>query len=117
MNRKTKRTLISLLIPPLAVCWYGCSRCCAAPIGVFWLTGMGGIVYGLLGGPAGLPTISWTTVLLGIGLWGLAFIWAATVMQNTDDPKCTKKPSPLCKVVGGNDHDDANPLEDVKKYY
>jgi len=116
VDHKTNRTLISLLIPPLAVCWYGCARCCAAPIGVFWLAGIGGIVYGLLGGPAGLSSISWTTLMLGIGLWFLAFVWAVTVIQNIDDPKCAKKRNALCKIVGGS-QEEANPLEDVKKYY
>ena len=117
MNHKIKRILISFLFPPLAACWYGCARGCAVPIGVFWLAGIGGIVYGLSGGPAALSSISWTTVLLGLGLWTLAFIWAMTVIQNTSDPMCAKKTSPLCKMVRGNDQNDVNPLEDVKKYY
>ena len=51
-----QRTTLSILIPPLAVCRYGCAGCCAAPIGVFWLAGITSIVYGYLGGPAGLET-------------------------------------------------------------
>ena len=69
-----QRTTLSILIPPLAVCRYGCAGCCAAPIGVFWLAGITSIIYGYYGGPAALETVSWTTVLLGVGLWAIASV-------------------------------------------
>ena len=80
-----RRTTLSILIPPLAVCRYGCAGCCAAPIGVFWLAGIVAIVYGFLGGPASLDTISWTTLLLGVGLWIIATVWAIMAIRGVKD--------------------------------
>ena len=48
-----KRTLLALLAPPAAVARYGCAACTAAPIGVFWLSSLAGIGYGLAGGTLG----------------------------------------------------------------
>lgn len=113
------RTGLSILIPPLAVCRYGCAGCCAAPIAVFWLAGITGIVYGFLGGPAALETTSWTTVLLGIALWCIATVWARTAIRGVDadlsDPRCEQKRSPLCRIVKPGD-DDKNPLDEIKKF-
>ncbi len=111
-----KRIFLTLLAPPLAVCRFGCARCCAAPIAVFWLSGIGAIVYGVLGGPANLATTSWTTVLLGVGMWVLAAIWALTVIKTIDDPNCKPNRPSLCAAFGSHSTD-SNPLDDVKKYY
>lgn len=116
MASPVKRVALTLLTPPLAVCRFGCARCCAAPIAVFWLSGIGAIIYGLLGGPANLTTISWTTVLLGIGLWAVAAIWAFMVIKTIDDPKCQQPRPPLCAAFNQN-NTDSSPLDDVKKYY
>lgn len=109
------RQILTVLAPPLAVCRYGCARCCAAPISVFWLSGISAIVYGFLGGPANLATVSWTTVLLGIALWVIASVWAGTVIRTVDDPSCGKNQSPLCQIIGPQNDD--NPLDNVKKFY
>lgn len=116
MGQSQTRLLTTLLIPPLGVCRYGCARCCAAPIGVFWISGIGAIIYGVLGGPAGLATVSWATVLLGIALWAVSAVWAMTVIKNTDDPKCAQKRPSICQVISPQDNDD-NPLNNVKKFY
>ena len=116
MASPIKRVLLAFLVPPFAVCRFGCARCCAAPIAVFWISGIGAIIYGLLGGPASLATISWTTVLLGFGLWGLAAIWALTVIKTIDDPKCKQKRPSLCSAFSSSAND-SNPLDDVKKFY
>lgn len=110
-----QRTTLSVLIPPLAVCRYGCAGCCAAPIGVFWLAGIVSIIYGFIGGPAGLETTSWTTVSLGLALWLIAAVWAAMAIRGVKDDECQRKRSTVCRMVspGANEH---NPLDDVKKF-
>lgn len=111
-----KRTSLSVLVPPLAVCHYGCAGCCAAPIGVMWITGIISVVYGLFGGPAGMDEISWTTVSLGAVLWVIAAIWARTVIRGVDadksDPKCKTNTSTVCRIV--KDDDDSDPMSDIK---
>jgi len=110
-----QRTTLSILIPPLAVCRYGCAGCCAAPIGVFWLAGITSIIYGYFGGPASLPTVSWTTVLLGIGLWVIASVWARTAIRGVKADECKQKRSTVCRVVNPNS-DDTDPLDEIKKF-
>lgn len=110
-----QRTTLSVLIPPLAVCRYGCAGCCAAPIGVFWLAGIVSLIYGYFGGPTGLETVSWTTVMLGLGLWVIASVWAFMAIRGVKDDECKRKRSTLCRMVnsGSDDHD---PLDDIKKF-
>jgi len=113
-----KRKLMAALAPPLAVCQYGCAGCCAAPIGVFWVTGIIGIIYGFMGGPTGLEQISWTTSLLGLGLWIIAAVWAETTIRGVEadqeDPNCKTKNSSICRIVKPA-LDEADPLDEVKK--
>jgi hypothetical protein len=110
-----QRTTLAILVPPLAVCRYGCAGCCAAPIGVFWLAGISSIIYGYRGGPAGLDTISWTTVLLGVGLWLIASVWAIMAIRGVKDDECQRKRSSVCRMVAPGQHD-SNPLDDIKKF-
>ena len=113
------RNLLAILVPPLAVCRYGCAGCCAAPIGVFWIAGIVGIIYGFFGGPAGLEQISWTTTLLGVGLWVIAVLWTFTVLRGIEedegDPKCQQKRSNVCRMVSPNEQTN-DPLDEVKKF-
>lgn len=108
------KPLTTFLIPPLAVCRYGCASCCAAPIGVFWITGLISIVYGFLGGPAHLAGTSWPTVGLGAGLWLIAMVWAWLVIRNTDEETCEGRPNRLCRTLAP-DADETDPLDEVRK--
>lgn len=111
-----KRKLLTILVPPVAVCRYGCAGCCAAPIGVMWIAGIISIIYGFTGGPAEIDAVSWATVGLGILLWLIAVVWAITVVRGVDadkaDPKCEKNRSTLCSIVKSDDDND--PMSDIK---
>ena len=113
------RNLLSIFVPPLAVCRYGCAGCCAAPIAVFWLAGIVGIVYGYLGGPAELAGISWFTVALGVTLWGIATIWTMTTIgsinSDNSDPRCEKKASTVCRIVKPSANE-SDPFDEVQKF-
>jgi len=109
-----KRALLTFLTPPFAVCRYGCAGCCAAPIAVFWLAGIVAIGYGVVGGPTNLMGPSWNTVLLGLGLWGIAAVWAAVTIRAADDKSCDGRSNPLChKILPADDEQD--PFEEVRK--
>ncbi len=109
-----KRTLTTLFVPPFAACRFGCAGCCAAPIAVFWITGIVGIGYGLLGGPANLMGPSWSTVGLGLALWTIASVWAAVTIRGADEDKCARRNSTLCHTIlpAG---DETDPLDEVRK--
>jgi hypothetical protein len=109
-----KRAMLTLLTPPFAVCRFGCAACCAAPIAVFWMTGIVAIIYGSVGGPTNLVGPSWNTVLLGVALWGIAAVWAAVTIRGTDDDRCTERNSTLCdQILSRNDERDS--FDEVRK--
>jgi hypothetical protein len=108
------RAVITLLTPPVAACRYGCAGCCAAPIAVFWLTGIVGIIYGLIGGYANLMGPSWDTVSLGLALWGIASVWAGITIRSASDEKCANKKNKLCSPVLPSS-DESDPFEEVRK--
>jgi hypothetical protein len=109
-----KRTILAILVPPFAVCRYGCAGYCAAPIGLFWLAGIVSIVYSFYGGPLGVEGISWTTLLLGIVMWVIATVWARDVIKGVDEDKLQTKTSSLCRMVKPS-VDDHDPFEDIRK--
>lgn len=109
-----KRVLFTLLTPPFAVCKFGCAGCCAAPIAVFWITGIVGISYGLAGGPTNLLGPSWNTVLLGIALWSIAAVWAAITIQSAEDDRCAEDSSTLCRRILPSG-DESDPFDEVRK--
>lgn len=106
--------LLTLITPPVAVSKYGCAGCCAAPIGVFWITGIVAIVYGLVGGPTNLMGPSLGTMLLGTGLWGIAAVWAAIAIRSADEDRCSDCNSTLQHQIlpTGNEPD---PFDEVRK--
>ena len=107
------KRLFSLLIPPYGACRYGCAGACIAPITLFWLTGIVAIVYGLIwGGPAG-----WTgphTLLLGLGLWAAAAVWALLTIRAAEADRCASRESTLCSTILPSEHE-ADPMEEVRK--
>ncbi|MBZ0071739.1 MAG: hypothetical protein WCY26_05810 [Thiohalobacteraceae bacterium] len=107
------KTLLTLLTPPVAACRYGCASCCAAPIGVFWLTGIVSILYGALwGGPA--DGTGWQTIVLGLGLWGIAATWAYLSLRNTDSEGRDERSGRLCsKILPSVEEPD--PFDEVRK--
>jgi len=109
-----KGKLLALVTPPVAVCKYGCAGCCAAPIGVFWITGIVAIVYGLIGGPTNLMGPSLNTMLLGGGLWGIATVWAFIAIRNADDDRCQKRDSTVCHQILPTG-EEPDPFDEVRK--
>ncbi|HHC72033.1 MAG TPA: hypothetical protein ENK54_03975 [Thiotrichales bacterium] len=104
-----KKTLLGLFAPPLAVCRYACASCCAAPIGVFWITGIVSMLYGLEGGPLGQPGISWPTIVLGIMLWSISTLWAIITLRNVEE---RTEECPGCLDLN---EEEPNPLDEVRK--
>jgi len=114
-----KRSIMALLVPPIAVCRYGCAGCCAAPIGVFWIAGIISIIYAFFGGPAGVEGVSLGTLTLGATLWGIAAVWAENVIKGVEadekDPKCEASASTVCRIVRPRS-DESDPMDEVKKF-
>lgn len=109
-----QRRILAILVPPFAVCRYGCAGYCAAPIGLFWLAGIVSIVYSFYGGPLGVDGISWTTLFLGVVMWIIATVWAEDTIRGVDADKLQTKSSSLCRIVKPN-IDEHDPFDDIRK--
>lgn len=79
-----QRTVLALLAPPTAVFHFGAAGPTAAPIAVFWLTGMVSLAYGIDGGVRGLTGPSAPEILLGVALWLIAGVWARLVIRGVE---------------------------------
>ncbi len=111
-----KRAALILFTPPVAVCKFGCAGCCAAPIAVFWLTGIVSMVYGFIGGPGNLLGPSWNTVALGLVLWGIASGWATITVRSADQDTCERSGNPICNtIIDPPPADESDPFDEVRK--
>ena len=110
-----KRALLTLLTPPVAACRFGCAGCCAAPIAVFWLTGIVSIIYGIVGGPGNLLGPSWNTIALGLVLWAIASAWTAITIRSASEEKCERRSNPLCNNILTTSADESDPFDEVRK--
>ncbi|MCB1817751.1 MAG: hypothetical protein H6960_08025 [Chromatiaceae bacterium] len=108
--------MTSALFPPVGACRYGCGTNCAAPVTVFWLFGVVSVIYGLLGGPTGEPGISWYTVGLGFGMWGIAAVWTMLTIQGVEADRCHGMWSPRDHHVAP-DEAEADPFDEIKKVH
>jgi len=108
------RYILSLLVPPVAVCRYGCAGCCAAPIAVFWLAGLASLTYGYLGGPLELSGVSWYTMGLGSILWAIASIWAMITIHNVNTELCESKQRTICGKISPK-LDESDPMDEIRK--
>lgn len=113
------KNVITFLAPPLAVCRYAYARCCAAPIGVFWIAGITALIYGFNGGITAGTGIEWVMLGLGAALWAIAVVWTLDTLRRAADdaldPACTTRgDSPHCRMQRPAD-DENDPLEEVRR--
>lgn len=108
-----KRTLLALVAPPAAVARYGCAACTAAPIGVFWLSSLAGIGYGVAGGTLGGLLGSGGLVLASILLWLIATAWARLVMRAVESDQLHRKDSTRDHQVAPQT-DDPDPFSQLR---
>jgi len=87
-----KRTLLSIIVPPAAVVRHGCVSCTAAPIGVFWLSSLASIAYGLANGIGG-------AVAMGALLWLIATAWARLVLRGVESDHLRRQDSTQAQLA------------------
>jgi hypothetical protein len=89
------RNTLTLLAPPAAVARQGGASYTVAPIGVFWLTSLVAIVYGLSGGTlGGLEASSGFIVALGFVMWAIAAVWARLVISGIEEDRDENRDGP-----------------------
>lgn len=109
-----KRAVLTVLTPPMVAARCGCAGFCAAPITVFWITGIVAIVYGAIGGPTNLMGPSWNTMLLGFALWGIAVVWTSVTLRSADVARYGyHHGTPHHQVLSRDDEPD--PFDEVRK--
>jgi hypothetical protein len=110
MNREK----IALFIPPAAVMKHGCATCTAGPIGVFWVTSLVAIVYGLMGGTlGGIEASRWVVIGLGIVMWIIAAVWARLVMRGVHEDLTDHHESSVKRRVVPHS-EEMDPMEHVR---
>ncbi len=110
-----KRHLWAAVVPPLAVCRYGCARCCAIPIGGFWIGGIALLAYHFIHAPHINPLLGTGSLVAGVALVAVAMTWAQLTIAQVRRFGCKEsEPSPtLCRVLPSADETD--PLEEVRR--
>ncbi len=110
MNREK----LAFFIPPAAVMKHGCATCTAAPIGVFWLTSLVAIVYGVMGGTlGGIEASRWAVIALGVVMWIIAAAWARLVMRGVEDDLTDHQESSVKRRVVPHP-EETDPMEHVR---
>ncbi|HRD65949.1 MAG TPA: hypothetical protein PKY50_07315 [Candidatus Competibacter sp.] len=87
-----KRTLLAFVAPPAVVVRYGCVSCTVAPIGVFWLSSLASIAYGLANALGGL-------VAMGVLLWLIAAVWARLVIRGVESDLLRREDSTQAQLA------------------
>ena len=87
-----KRTLLAVIAPPAAVARYGCVSCTAAPISVFWLSGLTSLAYGVA------QTLN-GAVALGLLLWLISAAWARLVIRGVESDVMQREDSTQAKLA------------------
>ncbi len=111
-----KKLMLSILVPPAGACRFGCGNSCAAPISVFWLAGVVGVIFGLFGGPLGHDGISWYTVLLGLTMWAISAVWTMLTLGSVNADRQCSAFSPLSRKVKAS-MDESDPFEEIQKMH
>lgn len=108
-----QRTTLAVITPPLAI-WRFCSvSSCAAPISVFWATGIFSIIYGYFGGPVNEAGASPYTIILGMIMWGIASAWSYLTVRGAESCKTDR----INGADKNNPHalDEFDPIDEVRR--
>lgn len=108
-----KPTVTTVLMPPVAVLRYGHANATAAPIAVFWIFGLLGVCYGMLGGIFAQDGISWIEIVLGLVLWAASSIAAKLVIQAVEHDMEHREDSTLDHTVEPS-LEEPDPLEETR---
>lgn len=101
-----ERLAFILLAPPVAVPHYSDATATAAPIAVFWLAGLIGLIYGLTAG-------SGYSALAGLALYAVAVAWAEMVIQGVAEDELHHPDSPRDHTVALEDERDGPNMGDL----
>lgn len=107
--------LLALFAPPVAVAVNCRAWGCTAPISVFWITGIVGIAYGLVGGPTVGTQINLYVVILGLILWAISSVWAILTIVGNQRAKMGQEVDGSGPAHHHPDVDESDPMDQVRK--
>ncbi len=113
------KTLLTIVFPPYAVCRFGCINSCALPVAGLWVGGLCLLAYHFTGGRE-MPNeiIRLGSLLGGLGLIGIAIVWAQTTINRFRQGDCSgRRRGILCRTIPpATDADaDDDPLAEVER--
>ena len=113
------RYLLGLLLPPVAICRYGCAGCCALPISVFWIGGITALTYFLF---HAAPEHTWLhqgSLILGVAMIAISVVWTLLTLNRVIRDGCEQSESKNKKFCGGTttrySEYEEDPLEEVQR--
>ena len=88
---------------------------CAAPIFVFWITGIVGIAYGLNGGPTVGTQVNLYVVILGLILWAISSVWAILTLVGNRRAEHGQEVDGSGPAHTYPDVDESDPMDEIRR--
>ncbi|MGF1546803.1 MAG: hypothetical protein ACFCUG_05720 [Thiotrichales bacterium] len=109
-----KKIVLAALVPPVAVCRFGCANACAFPIAAFWVGGIALLGYHFTQAPHLNSLLDTGSLVAGITLLAIAMAWAQLVIAQVRRDGCVDhERDPICRVIPSADEE--NPLDEAKR--
>ena len=110
------QTLLSIFIPPLAICRYGAAACCIYPISGMWLGGLALFAYHFLTSHHINVLTEQGSLYGGIVLVLIAIVWTRLTLKRveTEDLQTARNDNRFCAQLVPNPQE-PDPLEEVAK--
>lgn len=106
--------LLSIFIPPLAICRYGAAACCIYPISGIWLGGLALFAYHFFTHHHVNPLTEQGSLYVGIALVLIAIIWTRLTLKRVDTDSTRIASGRICSRLMPNPQE-PDPLEKVAK--
>ena len=110
------QTLLSIFIPPLAICRYGSASCCIYPISGIWFGGLALFAYHFLTAHHVNPLTEQGSLYGGVILVTIAIIWTRMTLKRveSDDARARNRGNAICARLIPNPSE-PDPLEEAAR--
>jgi len=109
------KQILGLVVPPLAVCRYGCASCCALPIAGFWIGGLILLAFHFSLDGEMNRLIEMGSLAGGLALVALSIAWAELTIARAERDGCEEEDGSrgICASIPSANEPD--PIEEVRK--
>ncbi len=110
------QTLLSIFVPPLAICRYGSAACCIYPISGIWLGGLALFAYHFLNPHHYNVLTEQGSLYGGIALVAIAVVWTRLTLKRVESEgmRADASGNRICARLVPNPQE-PDPLEEVSR--